>query len=272
MTITAIGMGLSPLSCNYEMKEVELKVTDDLALRGSPGLGHDYWDLVSLEGDHVGDFIVGSHYSETEKTNIPWIKSSRINSKFRGHGYGRLAMKVLIRHYGVLRSDLTGNISQDAEKAWKAIGAKRLSPRNRRYLDRSNYVMKAKDVIEGLVGPGRQMYNSSLFGALERLGWSTVNYVPVGSEVYMAKGDEDGGKVELVLEPVDSGIQVVAVGSKYGQGGTSIDDKTLGSKIYAGDDYETIASDIDTEFSSKMDDVELSEPPTAAELRADDGE
>ena len=62
-----------------------------------------------------------------------------------------MAMKELVRFYKVLRSDITGSTSDEAEKAWQAISAKRLTPRNRKHLDRSDYVLGASNLIDSLL-------------------------------------------------------------------------------------------------------------------------
>lgn len=133
-----------------------IKASQVITLHNGMGIirshGHEptshYWDLVSNTGDLVGEFVIGLKYSDNEDAKIPWIRNSLIHPAFRGHGYGRLAMKALVKHYGILRSDIEGSTSDHAEKAWQAIGAKRLNPRKRTHLDKSDYVLGASQVRE----------------------------------------------------------------------------------------------------------------------------
>lgn len=45
-----------------------------------------------------------------------------------GRGYGRLMLRVLTRHYGLLRSSPDGNTSPEARAAWEAVGGRRTQP------------------------------------------------------------------------------------------------------------------------------------------------
>lgn len=129
---------------HYESKgRVTLNLPNGMRLERSVGQDSSShtWDLVSQDDDHVGEFTVGLAYDKDQVARIPWIRNSLINRAFRGHGYGRMAMKALVAHYGTLRSDLGGSTSDEAEKAWQALGAKRLMPRNRKHLDKSDYVL-----------------------------------------------------------------------------------------------------------------------------------
>src|SRR5574343_80049 len=112
--------------------------------------GGDHWDLVDQENNHVGEFTVAVYKTEQDKWKVPWVRNSLINRAYRGQGLGRLAMKAIVKHYGVLRSDPGGMQSSAASKAWKAIGAKRLTDRDRKYLDFSSFVMGKNQVKEAV--------------------------------------------------------------------------------------------------------------------------
>ena len=160
----SIESGVVRRSKFYVVNEnIQLPVNDELALIKSEDdlIDEDIWDLLDIKNKNVvGEFTIGKEYRKQGKKNtIPWIRNSKILDPYRGKGYGRLAMKALVKHYGTLRSHLGGMTSGDAEKAWQAIGARRLTPAKRtpsnpggrKFLDFSDYVLGKHQIKESAV-------------------------------------------------------------------------------------------------------------------------
>jgi SPP1 gp7 family putative phage head morphogenesis protein len=85
----------------------------------------EIWHSRDEKGEVSGHFAV-THYPDSPH---PAMDSSWAFQ--RGKGIGRHAIKALVKHYGSLRSSDNGMTSDDAAKAWRAVGAKHLGPENR---------------------------------------------------------------------------------------------------------------------------------------------
>ena len=68
-------------------------------------------------------------------STVPAVRDIWLDDSIRKTGVGRLMLSALIKRYGSLRSDPTGQTSASAERMWRALGAVSLTTQDKGYGD-----------------------------------------------------------------------------------------------------------------------------------------
>lgn len=84
--------------------------------------GMDSW-VFKKDGENAGYMNIGTVYSDTRQA--PRIIDVHIKEGGRGKGLARQSIRKLVRKYGTLSSDNSGNTSDDAIKMWENVGGRR---------------------------------------------------------------------------------------------------------------------------------------------------
>lgn len=77
--------------------------------------GYGSWKARALTGDLVASFAI-SYYNGSD---VPSVTDAMAFT--RGKGFGRQILRILVNHYGELRSSHSANTSEDAQAMWKTL-------------------------------------------------------------------------------------------------------------------------------------------------------
>jgi hypothetical protein len=100
-----------------EMVGEELDLGDGFVMRR---VGDNMFKVYSTDGT----LALSIYLVKTRDSEIVAVRDIMVmDDKFYGLGLGRRALIKLVELYGQLRSDPTGQTSDDAERMWKSIGA-----------------------------------------------------------------------------------------------------------------------------------------------------
>lgn len=87
--------------------------------------------------------VVFKNFITGMPNTIPWISDADVVGNHKGRGLYRRILPILKNMFGAIRSDNRRNITNDAEKAWKSVGARHTSSNdNINVYGNSQYVLE----------------------------------------------------------------------------------------------------------------------------------
>ena len=102
--------------------EESVSIGDGYILRN---VGHGIFKVYFGEELALSVHVVIRNNFTGQRNEIPWVSDAEVFPGHKGKGLYRRVLPILKDTFGFIRSDNRGNISDDAEKAWVSVGARK---------------------------------------------------------------------------------------------------------------------------------------------------
>lgn len=103
----------------------QVSIGDGYLLRRLGALGNLFKVYDTNNEVALSAYVILKHI-DTEPLKIPYVFEVDVQSGHKGKGLYRRILPILRDTFGAIRSSNEGPISDEAEKAWKAVGARKL--------------------------------------------------------------------------------------------------------------------------------------------------